>query len=233
MKRTTLLAGAPLALVAALAIAGPAPAKPLKAAAAAPVRLAAPVQPTAIVGAEQSRIVAAASAALNRLTALEGRFLQINPDGARAPGSFWMQRPGRLRFEYDAPNPLVVVADGATVAVEDRALKSVDRVPLRSTPLHFVLKRDIDLARDARVTRVWREGDATLIALRDRTGESDGQITLAFVGPNLALERWTVLDGDGRRTELMLQDARPASRIDPQLFRTSPGSDPTARQRTR
>ncbi len=231
MKRKLLYAGAPLALAVALAFAGPAPASPPSIAAFAPGRPSTAAQP--VTGAEQAQIVAAASAALNRISGLQGRFRQINPDGSASSGKVWLQRPGRLRFEYDAPNPLVIVADGATVAVEDRALKAVDRVPLRSTPLHFVLKKDVDLAKDARIVRVLRAGDATLVTLRDRSGETDGELTLAFEGSDYALRRWTVIDGMGDRTELELVESARVARLDPKLFRVADTADPTSRQRVR
>ena len=119
-----------------------------------------------MTGARRTAALAEASAALNRVVAVQGRFTQVAPDGAQTRGRVFMQRPGKLRFEYDPPTPLTIVADGAVVAVEDRSMRDVQRIPLRSTPLYYVLKRDVNLERDARITRVIQQGDNLLVSAR-------------------------------------------------------------------
>lgn len=216
MKKTSLLTS--LALAAAVGAVGAASALPVTRISAKAVVAVSQASAVTIAGAERRTVLRAASRALNARTTLEGRFLQVAADGSAAQGRFWLQRPGRLRFEYDAPSPLTVVSDGETVAIQDRALKTVDRAPLRSTPLFFVLKRDIDLERDVHVTRVSREGGAVSITARDRAGKTDGEITLVFDGPNYDLKRWRIVDGQGAATDLALQQTRVVPRIDPALF---------------
>ena len=87
---------------------------------------------TALVGADRTQALAQASAALNRIASVQGRFAQIAPDGTRSQGDIYLQRPGRMRFQYDAPSPLTIVSDGSIVSVEDRSVRDVSRVPLRS-----------------------------------------------------------------------------------------------------
>lgn len=213
------------ALVAVLALsplAGPASAQ----SAAVKQALAA----TQLTGADRTAALAAASAALNRIQAVQGRFAQVAPDGSRSQGDIYLQRPGKMRFQYDAPSPLTIVSDGATVSVEDRSVRDVSRVPLRSTPLYYVLKRDVSLERDARITRVAKSGDQLLVTARDRTGEAEGEITLQFTGPSYALQQWTITDGQRQTTRITLSEVRAASRLDPRLFRATVGADPTARK---
>lgn len=184
-----------------------------------------------LTGAARAAALARANAALNDIRLLQGRFIQIAA-GNTTTGAFHMQRPGRLRFAYDPPASMLIVADGSVVAVQDTALRSVNRAPLRSTPLFFVLKSDIDLERDARVTRVAQQGDTLFVTVRDRTGAADGAITLALVGPNLELRSWDVTDATGARTRLALTDvSRPAS-IDQRLFRSPlpPATGPRRRR---
>jgi outer membrane lipoprotein-sorting protein len=188
--------------------------------------------PVQLSGAERTAALTAASAALNRNTSLQGRFTQTAPDGGVTRGKIYLQKPGRLRFEYDAPTPLLIVADGATVAVEDKQLKDVSRVPLRSTPLFYVLKRDINLERDARITRVARQGGTLLVTARDRTGEAEGEITLSFDTATYALTRWEIVDAQRQVTRINLSEVRAAPRLDPRLFRLQDARDPTARKRT-
>lgn len=172
-----------------------------------------------LTGAERTEALAQASAALNQQQRLQGRFRQTAADGSVTAGRFYLQRPGRLRFEYDAPAQLLIVADGSIVAVQDIAMRSTNRSPLRSTPLFFVLKSDINLDRDTRVTRVVRQGAWLYVTARDRSGQADGEITLHLYGSNLDLRSWDVVDGAGSRTRIALSDVSRPSSIDARLFR--------------
>lgn len=184
----------------------------------------------ALAGADRIAALSRANVALNSMQRVEGRFLQIAPDGKISQGTFYLSRPGKVRFAYDAPTPLVIVSDGVTVAIEDRNLKSVDRTPLRATPLYFVLKQNIDLEADARVTKVERDGDQLLITLRDRKGQADGSITLAFAGASEPeLREWRVSDASGQTTLLSLRGVRPSQKLDPRLFVLDNTRDSTAR----
>lgn len=186
----------------------------------AQLRGTSPAAGQALAGPARTQALTRASAALNAIRTLQGRFRQIAPDGRATTGAFYMQRPGRLRFAYDPPASMLIVADGSVLAVQDTALRSVNRAPLRSTPLYFVLKNDINLERDARITRVVQNADALLVTARDRGGTADGEITLRLAGPNLLLTSWDVVDAMGGRTRLSLSElTRPAS-IDARLFRS-------------
>jgi outer membrane lipoprotein-sorting protein len=196
----------------------------------APAAAKAALTQTQLTGAERTAALNAASASLNRIAAVQGRFSQIAPDGSPSQGDIYLQRPGKMRFAYDAPSPLTIVSDGTTVAVEDRTVRDVSRVPLRATPLYYVLKRDVNLERDARVTRVVRSGDQLLVTARDRTGEADGEITIVFSGPTYDLRQWSITDGQRQTTRITLSGVRGAGRLDPRLFRVQSGGDPTARK---
>lgn len=207
-----------LALLAAGACAGPVLAQSAR-------RPAAP----ALSPADQATVTAA-SAALAGVRLAQGAFTQLNPDRREVTGRFWLSRPGRARFEYDSPSPLLIVADGATVAIEDRALKTVDRAPLRATPLHFVLRNGLDIARDAAVMRVERNAQQALVTVRDRTGEADGLLTLIFTGDMRTLSGWRVEPGAGGATQVLLRDVATPASIDPKLFIVR---DPPRRSRAR
>jgi outer membrane lipoprotein-sorting protein len=183
--------------------------------AASPVR----AQQASLDGAERSQVLAAASAALNAQRSLQGRFSQVAPDGQTTTGRFYLQRPGRVRFEYDPPAQFLIVADGSIVAIQDGALRTTNRAPLRSTPLFFVLKDGVNLERDARITRVVRDGDALLVSARDRSGQADGELTLRLEGPNYTLRSWDVVDATGGRTRVSLSGVQTAAALDPRLFR--------------
>jgi len=216
------LALAALAVFAAApAGAQPASAQPASAPPAAPLRpaLADIADARVLAGAERAAALTAASAALNATSTLQGRFRQMSPDGARAVGAFYLQRPGRLRFEYDAPATLTIVASGGTISMRDRELRTTERTTVSSTPLQFLLKPNINLARDARVTRVARDAEALLLTLRDRSGAAEGEITLRLEGEALTLRSWEVVDATGAATRIWLSEITRPERIEPRLFR--------------
>ncbi len=200
------------AAVAALALAAPVAAQTAR-----PAQATAASSLVTLEGAERAQALTAINAELNGIQRLQGRFLQTGPDGSRAAGMFYMQRPGRLRFEYDAPATMLIVADGSVVALRDTALRTTERTPLRSTPLNLILGERIDLERNARIIRVSRQGPWTLVTARDRSGQTDGVISLKF--NNGELREWDVIDATGARTNIQLSDlTRPAS-LDRALFR--------------
>lgn len=170
-------------------------------------------------GAERATALVIANRTLNAVQRMQGRFVQTAPDGARAGGLFYLQRPGRLRFEYDPPASLLIVSDGSVVALRDAELRTTERTPLRSTPLNLILGAQIDLARDARIVRVSRSGPWILVTARDRTGQADGQITLHFYGDGAELRSWDVIDATGARTRITLSEVSQPASLDRRLFR--------------
>ena len=150
--------------------------------------------------------LARVSVYLNSINSAEGRFVQIGPDGKSDEGMFYLRKPGRLRFEYDAPNPTVVVSDGTTIAVENARLRTTDRYPLVDSPLRLLLSEDIDLTADPRIVAVMRQDGALTMTARQAQGPAQGEITLVFAdsGSSLELRQWEVLDAQGLRTLVAL-----------------------------
>ena len=187
--------------------------------------------PAELTGPARVQALTLASTALNQSKAVKGRFTQIAPDGRASQGAFYLQRPGKLRFEYDPPATLTIITDGALLSVADRAMKTDERYPLRTTPLYFVLKRDVNLETDGKVTRVAREGDAIYVTVRDRTGKADGSITLIFDAPSKELRAWRVVDGQGQLTQVVLAQTQSVATLDPALFKLKPAPSPPGSHR--
>lgn len=184
----------------------------------APAAHAQQATPVVLDGAARAQGLAQANASLNAIQRLQGRFVQTSPGGSRAAGMFYLQRPGRLRFQYDPPATLLIVADGRVVSMRDTELRTTERTPLRSTPLNIILGQTINLERDARVMRVSRAGPWLLVTARDRAGQTDGQITLQFFGPNAELRSWDVIDATGARTRITLSNITQPASLDRSLF---------------
>ena len=182
---------------------------------------AAAAQPELVTleGADREAALAQANASLNAVTRLQSRFVQTAPDGSTAAGTLYLQRPGKLRFQYDPPATLLIVSDGSVVALRDTALRSTERTTLRSTPLNLILRSQINLERDASISRVARSGEWLVVTARDSSGQTDGAITLHFRGPNAELRSWDVIDAIGARTRITLSNITQPESLSASLFR--------------
>jgi outer membrane lipoprotein-sorting protein len=199
--------GAPLQL-------GPKPGAPAQSAiqkAAPPARVATPDAATA---------VKRANAYLNSVSTLVSDFVQTGADGRKITGKLYVQKPGRLRFEYARPSPLEIIADGTSVAIRNRRLNTQDVYFISQTPLKFLLKGNIDLARDTKILDVTSTADTTSIRIEDRaTLGGTSRITLVFNTADFTLLRWAVNDAQGGDTLVALSNIDLQQKPDPGLFR--------------
>ncbi|MBZ0215888.1 MAG: outer membrane lipoprotein carrier protein LolA [Fimbriimonadaceae bacterium] len=167
---------------------------------------------------QQAAVLERVNGYFNALVHLQGRFTQIGPNGEFSQGTFYIARPGKVRFEYEAPNPILIVADGFWVGIEDRRLKTTDKYPLSATPLSLLLDERVNLREEARIIDAREEEGFLSITFEDNSGISPGQLTLIFGSDDLMLRQWIVLDGQGLRTEVSLFDQLAGAPMDPKLF---------------
>ena len=144
---------------------------------------------------------------LNSLVQLSGDFVQVGPDGKRNAGRLYVHRPGRLRFEYDPPSPLEIVADGKSVILRDRKLATQDLYALSQTPLKFLVAEHIDLRRDVTVRSAKIEGGLFTVIIEDKvTFGGTSRIALSFDPKSMTLRRWVVTDPQGYDTTVTLSN---------------------------
>ncbi|MCY4032236.1 MAG: outer-membrane lipoprotein carrier protein LolA [Hyphomicrobiales bacterium] len=168
---------------------------------------------------ERAQIIGQINDYFNELVHLQGEFAQIDASGHRRDGIFYLQRPGRIRFEYFPRGSLTVVANGRWVnVVEAQFPNSVQRYPLEETPLAFLLAGNIDIEKDADIRGLFRENDKILLHLRDNKSSQKGEITLIFDQPVLALRQWIITDPQGRRTLIRLSQLIEGIPLDQRLF---------------
>ncbi|MBU6498799.1 MAG: outer membrane lipoprotein carrier protein LolA [Rhodospirillales bacterium] len=202
MNRRTLLALAPCAL--ALLVAPPGAAR---------------AQPAAAVLTVQDRAdLARIEAYLDGLHTLKGRFLQVASDGQTAQGEAWLERPGRLRFQYDPPSPLLLVAGHGLVVFHDSELNQTSNFPLSSTPLGILLADHVKLSGNVTVTAIAREPGQIQVTMVRTASPGDGSLTLIFADQPLALRQWAVVDAQGRETRVSLFNIEYGGTFDPKLF---------------
>ncbi len=164
-----------------------------------------------------------AAAWFDGLETMRARFIQTAPDGTMSAGELSLQRPGRARFDYDDPSPILLVADGATVAIADFQLETIDRAPIRNTPMRFLLSGTDQLFES--VTEAGRSSGRLYVTLVDPEAEVDGRLTLVFDDPDpsapagdMALAGWFAVDSMGGLTEVNLTEAERGVSFDPRLF---------------
>jgi outer membrane lipoprotein-sorting protein len=204
-----------------------APAKPPSAPAqAAAPAVATAAAPTAVASSTAAakpladkEIIERANAYFNAISSLVGDFVQIGGEGRRLTGKLYLQRPGKIRFEYDAPATLEVIADGSSVAVRDRKLATQDLYSIGQTPLKFLLRDRIELGRDLAITEVANENDGVRVSVEDRsTLGGTSKITLYFDKDVANLNRWRIIDPQGFQTTVSLANLERNRRIEQQLF---------------
>jgi outer membrane lipoprotein-sorting protein len=177
------------------------------------------------LSAADQALISQIEANLNGLTALTANFLQVAADGSTRTGKAWLQRPGKMRFEYDAPDPQLLVAGFGLLVYHDPALGQTTNIPLSATPLGILLSAHVVLSGDVTVTNIQQalgEIDVTLI----RTGKaSQGSLTLVFGTNPLQLRQWKVIDAQQRETRVSLFDVAPGGPFPDSLF-TYQGQSP-------
>lgn len=138
-----------------------------------------------------------------------GDFIQVAPNGSTSSGKFFIRRPGLMRFEYDPPEKLLIIADRTWVGVIDLKIKTkADRYPLGETPLDFILSDDPDILKKTDVSDFYYEPGNLMISMRDKKGKMKGDLTMIFAGDDLHLSSWTITDEHGRQTSIHISDLR-------------------------
>lgn len=145
------------------------------------------------------------SSYLNSLQAVRGEFTQINDDGTISTGRLSIKRPGRVRFEYNPPEEILVIADGTRVGIIDgKSNTGPEAYPLHRTPLKIILARNVDLTRADMVTGHAGDGTTTTVRAQDPEHPEYGSIELVFTGDPVELRQWVINDGGGGRTTVVL-----------------------------
>lgn len=171
-------------------------------------------QPTAQDREDLKRI----QAYLNGLRSLKARFLQVAPNGAASRGTAWLERPGRMRFQYDPPSPFLLVAGHGLLVFHDSELDQTTNVPLSRTPLGILLADNVELSGEVTVTGMKRLPGQIEVTLVRTASPGEGSLTLDFADPPLSLRQWTVVDAQRRATRVMLYDVQRGGIFKPDLF---------------
>jgi outer membrane lipoprotein-sorting protein len=160
------------------------------------------------------------SAYLSNVRQLHGNFVQVGPDGGKSEGEFYLQKPGKVRFDYNPPSPIELIADGSSVVVRDRKLATQDLYPLSQTPLRFLLADRIDLMRDTNLIGVYADDVFVTVVIEERQIlAGTHRLMLMFGAQDYQLRQWTVTDPQGLDTTVAVYNLDAKSSPDPNMFR--------------
>ena len=167
---------------------------------------------------EQTAIVEKINAYFNDMTNLEGDFLQTDADNKSRKGKFFLERPGKVLFDYSLPSKQKIISNGKYLAIEDHDLNTTDRYPLDATPFRLLLKERVNLAEDAHIAALDVGKDIVVLTVEDKEARGGGQIRLFFDWPEIQLREWIITDAQGLNTRIELASLESNKEVDPKLF---------------
>ena len=169
---------------------------------------------------EQRTIIDKVNNYLSGMQVLSGKFVQVGPDGRRTEGQFYISKPGKVRFEYDDPSPIELIADGQSVVVRDRKLATQDVYPLSQTPLRFLLADKVDLMKDSTLAAVYADDVFITVVVEEKNGiVGTSRLMIMFAAKDIQLKQWTVTDPQGYDTTVAVYNLDTSRRPDPGMFK--------------
>jgi len=178
-----------------------------------------PAAPGSLTGA-QREAVTRVNTYFNSITTLVGNFIQVGPDRSRTEGDFYLQKPGKMRFDYDPPSPVELISDGSSVVVRDRKLATQDLYPLSQTPLRFLLAEKLDLLKDTNIVGVYQDDLFINVVIEEKHPlVGTHRLMLMFGAKDSELKQWTITDPQGYDTTIAIFNLNQKQKPDPSLFK--------------
>ncbi len=167
---------------------------------------------------EDAKEIARVENYLNSITTLRARFFQVDPNGKEKQGTLYIDRPGRLRLEYDPPVSVLMVANGSRLVYFDLDLGQVSELPLTTPLAKLLISKRVSLGDDLEVLKIARASGMLRLSLANKDDRGAGVVTLVFNANPLALRQWWVQDAQGQVTRVTLMDTSFGLPIDSALF---------------
>jgi outer membrane lipoprotein-sorting protein len=170
---------------------------------------------------EQSDAVGRINAFFNSFKTMRGDFIQKSEKGRALKGVMFISKPGKLRFEFAPPTPLLIASDGKWVTFKNTQKERGDQWPLSSTPFRFIVSPELDLMKEAVVTRIEQVEGFTTVGFADKKGSLKGEIAMVYDETRGELAQWVITDNKGVRTTVILSNIEKDVKIDPKLFQVT------------
>lgn len=155
-----------------------------------------------VLGEQDTLLVQVINDYFNQNPHMRGTFEQIDPDSKQSKGNFYIERPGKVRFDYAKPSTTRIVSDGRYLSIEDHDIKTFERYPLEQTPFRVLLSSQVDLIRDSKILDLYSSDTTAIVVLGDPADKAAGKIRLVFSMPQVALQEWTITDAQGLDTRV-------------------------------
>jgi outer membrane lipoprotein-sorting protein len=166
----------------------------------------------------------------NSIGTLQARFVQNNPNGSVVQGTLYIRRPGRMRFEYDAPSALKIVADGSQVTMWDVNTKDFGQWPIGWTAASFLVKEQLQLSGDLTVQQVDNENGLLAVTMTQTRKPQEGKVIVRVSESPMQLRGWSIIDGRGNRVDVALSNVQQGTQLADSLFKFD-GPDPSQMRR--
>jgi outer membrane lipoprotein-sorting protein len=165
-------------------------------------------------------IIKRANGYFNSMNSFSGDFVQTGEDGRRYKGKLMVERPGKMRFDYDPPAKVLILSDGTTVAIIDERLKTKDRYPLDQTPLKFLVQQRVDLGRDLKLIRAKADDQTASVLVEDKTTfGGTSRVNLVFDRATFSLTGWSVTDAQGTKTTVQVANITTGQNLSDKNFK--------------
>jgi len=156
---------------------------------------------------------------LNAIKTMHARFVQVSSNGAYAEGEVYLDRPGHMRFDYDPPTPVLIIANGLSLLYYDEELKEATFLPLWETPLWFLIREEVRLDDNVDIVAIEEALGTLRVTLRDPEAPDGGEVTLIFSDEPLTLKKWELTDPQGIQTQVSLVNPVYGVEVDAELFK--------------
>lgn len=169
---------------------------------------------------QQMSVVKSVSDYFNNLNTLKGSFVQTTADQKRMKGKFSLMRPGKFRFDYARPSRQIIISDGEYLAIQDLDLNNEDRIALDQTPFRLLLRKNVDLLKDAKIMEVQQAEDLMVVSIQDKSPDTPGRIKVYLsTKPEVELKEWVTTDAQGLDTRVEITDVVKGETLDAALFK--------------
>ena len=156
---------------------------------------------------DEIALINAVSAHNSAITTMVGKFLQVDTQGNRIEGTFYLQRPGKIRFRYNPPSRQEIMSLGNGFYVIDRKEKTQYAYPQDKVPLRQFLEEKIDLL-NAGLVAFDQSANYLEVTLQDDTPVGTVKVVLVFDKESQDLVQWVLTNPDGTDLTFSIYDVQ-------------------------
>jgi len=169
---------------------------------------------------EQTNAIAIVNTYFRDLVNLSGQFVQVDPDLKQTKGKFYVQKPGKFRFDYSSPSKKIIISDGKFLAIQDLDLRNEDVYELDNTPFRLLLKKNVNILEDARIIAISSNEAQVAVQISDKSPDTAGSIIIVIgLQPEPTLLGWVTTDGQGQNTNVTVSELSKPEKFDRSLFK--------------